>query len=122
MLENSWDVNVEKKIMLKPNNDDFIAVRRNEEYTLTIGLKRMNNSKTLKAHCPMFLKGKDENWFLVLGDIQNRELWALKRISGINNQQRYHQLQFTAPNSLGKLTNLFITHVLYLYKFLEIKI
>jgi len=110
MLENSWDVNIEKKIMLKPNNDDFIAVRRNEEYTLIIGLKRMNNSKTLKAHCPMFLKGKDENWFLVLGDIQNRELWALKRISGINNQQRYHQLQFTAPNNLGKLINLSITH------------
>ncbi|KYQ56449.1 Activating signal cointegrator 1 complex subunit 3 [Trachymyrmex zeteki] len=107
MLENSWDINVEKrKIMLKANNDDSITVRRNEEYTLTIGLKRMNNSKTLKAHCPMFLKGKDESWFLILGDIPNKELWALKRVSGINNQQRYHQLQFTAPNSLGtaKLT------------------
>jgi len=103
MLENSWDINIEnRKIMLKSNNDDFIAVRRNEEYTLTIGLKRMNNSKVLKAYCPMFLKGKDESWFLILGDIQNKELWALKRVSGINNQQKYHQLQFTAPNSLGK--------------------
>lgn len=107
ILENSWDeTNVEKKIMLKPDNDDFVTVRRNEEYTLTIGLKRLNNSKTSKVHCPMFLKGKDESWFLVLGDIQNRELWALKRVSGIKNQQKYHQLQFTSPDSLGptKLT------------------
>lgn len=107
MLENSWDENnAEKKIILKLHNDDSITVRRNEEYTLTIGLKRMNNSKTFKAHCPRFLKGKDESWFLILGDIQNRELWALKRVSGINNQQRYHQLQFTTPDSLGlmKLT------------------
>ncbi|XP_025075139.1 activating signal cointegrator 1 complex subunit 3 [Pogonomyrmex barbatus] len=109
-LENSTnirrDVNVEEKIMLKRNNDDFINVRRNEEYTLIIGLKRMNNSKTLKAYCPLFLKGKDESWFLILGDIQKAELWALKRISGINSQQKYHQLQFTTPNSLGptKLT------------------
>jgi len=104
MLESHWDANVEKKRITR--YDDSVAVQRNEEYTLTIGLKRMNHSKTLKAHCPMFLKGKDESWFLVLGDIQNRELWALKRISGINSQQRYHQLQFTAPNSLGltKLT------------------
>lgn len=97
------NVNVEK-IMLKPNNDNSVAVQRNKEYTLTIRLKRMNNSKSLKAHCPMFLKGKDESWFLILGDIQNRELWALKRVSGINSQQKYHQLQFTAPNSLGKLS------------------
>ncbi|XP_071560788.1 activating signal cointegrator 1 complex subunit 3 [Temnothorax nylanderi] len=104
MLENSW--NGEKRITLKLDDDDSVVVRRNEECTLTVGLKRMNNSKTLKAHCPMFLKGKDENWFLVLGDIQNRELWALKRVSGINSQQRYHQLLFTAPDSLGltKLT------------------
>ncbi|KMQ96180.1 activating signal cointegrator 1 complex subunit 3 [Lasius niger] len=95
-----------KKIILKKNNVDSVIVRPNEEYTLTVGLRRINNSKTLKAHSPMFLKGKDESWFLILGDIQNKELWALKRVSGINSQQRYHQLQFTTPSSLGmtKLT------------------
>lgn len=121
-LESSWDVIVEKRITLKPDNDDSITVRRNEEYTLTVGLKRQKNSRTLKAHCPMFLKGKDESWFLILGDIENRELWALKRVSGINSQQRYHQLQFTAPNSLGKLANVSVMCVPYLYEFLEIKI
>jgi len=82
----------------------------------------MNKSKTLKAHCPMFLKGKDESWFLVLGNIQNRELWALKRVSSINSQQRCHQLQFTTPDSLGKLINLSIARISYFHEFLEIKI
>lgn len=114
ILENSRDeTNVEKKIMLKPNNDDVVTVRRNEEYTLAIGLKRMNNSKSFKVHCPMFLKGKDESWFLILGDIQNRELWALKRVSGIKNQQKYHQLQFTAPDSLGKLIIFYSTCLVF---------
>lgn len=67
----------------------------------------------------MFLKGKDESWFLILGDIQNRELWALKRVSGINSQQKYHQLQFTAPNSLGKRINLFIMRISYLSSFFK---
>lgn len=114
ILESSWDV--EKRITLKLDDDDSVTVRRNEEYTLTIKLKRMNKSKTLKAHCPMFLKGKDESWFLVLGDIQNRELWALKRVSSINSQQRCHQLQFTTPDRLGKLINLSIARISYFHE------
>lgn len=103
MLESCDDDDAEKKrIHTKRNKDNLLNVRQNEDYTLTVGLKRINHSKTLKAHCPMFLKGKDESWFLILGDIQSKELWALKRVSGVNSQQRQHQLQFTAPNTLGK--------------------
>jgi len=103
MLEGSGDTK-QKRIKLKENNSNPLVVQQNEQYTLTIGLKRMNHSKMLKAHCPMFLKGKDESWFLILGNIRTKELWALKRVSGVNSQQRYHQLQFTTPNFLGKLT------------------
>jgi len=116
MLESSWDIDAgKKKITLKDNNVDPMIVRRNEEYTLIVGLKRLNNSKTLKAHCPMFLKGKDESWFLILGDIPNKELWALKRVSGINSQQRYHQLQFTTPNNLGKFVTVYICNFSFLF-------
>lgn len=95
-----------KKIMLKPANDDPIDIVRNEYCTLTIGLRRNNRSKTLKAHSPMFLKGKDEGWFLILGDVSNKELLALKRVSGVNDQKRYHQLQFHVPDRLGKVIKL----------------
>ncbi|XP_020291198.1 activating signal cointegrator 1 complex subunit 3 isoform X2 [Pseudomyrmex gracilis] len=104
MLESCDDDDAEKRrIHTKRNKDNLLNVRQNEDYTLTVGLKRINHSKTLKAHCPMFLKGKDESWFLILGDIQSKELLALKRVSGVNSQQRQHQLQFTAPNTLGPM-------------------
>ncbi|XP_014472478.1 PREDICTED: activating signal cointegrator 1 complex subunit 3 [Dinoponera quadriceps] len=92
-----------QKIKFKRNNDEPIDVRKDEYYTLIVGLRRNNHSKTLKANSPMFLKGKDEGWFLVLGEIVNKELLALKRVSGVNDQQRYHQLQFHVPNRLGSM-------------------
>lgn len=98
-LESSLDVM--EKIPLMHGNDP-ILVQSDTEYTLHIGLKRIHYSRTLKAHCPMFQKGKDESWFLILGNINNKELLALKRVSGVNSQQRCHQLQFTTPCHLGK--------------------
>lgn len=92
-----------RKIMFKRNNNDPIDVQQNDYCTLIVALRRNNHSKTLKAHSPMFLKGKDEGWFLVLGDVSGKELLALKRISGVNDQQRYHQLQFHVPDCLGKV-------------------
>lgn len=106
-LENNENAEAsKKKIILRRNNDDLIDVQRDEYYTLTVGLTRRNHSKSLKAHSPMFLKGKDESWFLILGDTRNEELWALKRVSGINSQQRYHQLQFRTPDNFGKVNQL----------------
>lgn len=101
-LESFRDDNIERKKIRSNPNDNRLIVRPGEQCTLNIGLRRTNHSKSLKAYCPMFLKGKDESWFLILGDIENGELWALKRVSAVNNQQRYHQLQFGAPNSSGE--------------------
>jgi len=102
-LENFWDGSVQKrKITIAQNNDDSILVQSDTEYTLNIRLRRIHYSRTLEAHCPMFQKGKDESWFLILGEIRNKELLALKRVSSVNNQHRYHQLQFTTPRHLGK--------------------
>lgn len=93
-----------RKIMFKRKNDSPIDVLPNENCTLIVGLRRNNHSKTLKAHSPMFQKGKDEGWFLILGDVSSKELLALKRVSGVNDQQKYHQLQFHVPNRSGKVT------------------
>lgn len=103
MLHGNWEDGTEKKIPLQTNYNHVIDLHQDEDYTLVIGMKRKNHSDTLRAHCPMFQKGKDEGWFLVLGDISQRELWALKRVNGVNNQHRIYQLQFTAPCNTGKL-------------------
>ncbi|XP_076242802.1 activating signal cointegrator 1 complex subunit obelus isoform X1 [Calliopsis andreniformis] len=90
----------QKSIVLRPDNPNYIDVYPDEDYMLNVGMKRNNRSNNLKAHCPMFQKGKDEGWFLVLGTIHDGELWALKRISGINDQKKSQQLLFTAPSKL----------------------
>ncbi|KAK1135499.1 hypothetical protein K0M31_000088 [Melipona bicolor] len=83
-------------------SNDYINIYKDQNYILNITMKRKNKSNNLKAHCPLFQKGKDECWFLVLGNIFDRELLALKRVCGINEQRMSHQLQFTAPSNLGQ--------------------
>ncbi|XP_015183023.1 PREDICTED: activating signal cointegrator 1 complex subunit 3 isoform X2 [Polistes dominula] len=102
-LHGNWEDGNEKKIPLQTNYNQVIDLRENEEYTLVIKMKRKNHSNALKAHCPMFQKGKDEGWFLVLGDISKRELWALRRVNGINDHHKIYQLQFTAPRNIGSM-------------------
>lgn len=84
------------------NSKLMIDVCANKDYTLVIGLKRNNHSSNLKAHCPMYHKSKDEGWFLILGNYSTEELLALKRVTGINHLCKKQQLQFTAPQALGK--------------------
>lgn len=93
---------------LKSNDSDYINIHKDQDYILHIAMKRKNKSNNLKAHCPLFQKGKDECWFLVLGNISDRELLALKRVCGINEQRMSHQLQFTAPSNLGNFIFLYI--------------
>ncbi|XP_026299668.1 activating signal cointegrator 1 complex subunit 3 isoform X2 [Apis mellifera] len=90
-------------IPLKSDNLDYINIHKDQDYILNIIMKRKNKSNNLKAHCPLFQKGKDEGWFLILGNVSDKELLVLKRASAINEQRKY-QLQFTAPSKLGQTT------------------
>ncbi|CAK9814213.1 Activating signal cointegrator 1 complex subunit 3 [Anthophora plagiata] len=98
------DENKRKFILLQSESSEYTDIHTNQAYILNIGMMRKNKSNNLKAHCPMFQKGKDEGWFLILGNICDRELLALKRASGVNEQCKCHQLQFTAPSKLGQTT------------------
>lgn len=42
-----------------------------------------------KAYAPKFPKPKDEGWFLIVGDVDNKELVALKRVSYVRGEL-YH--------------------------------
>lgn len=100
----------EKKIELSSKaSEKYIELLPETEYTLVVGTRRKNYLKTIKAHCPQFHRAKDEGWFLVLGDIQRRELWAMKRVSGINGPRKTHYLQFNTPANSGKSSVHFVT-------------
>jgi hypothetical protein len=47
------------------------------------------------------LQPKDEAWFLVLGDVENKEVIALKRAAGIKKSSQ-QQLAFVTPEKEGK--------------------
>lgn len=101
-------------IPLKSDNFDYISIRKGQDYILNVIMKRKNKSNNLKAHCPLFQKGKDEGWFLVLGNVSDKELLVLKRASAINEQRKY-QLQFTAPSKLGNFIFIYIYDYLFMY-------
>ncbi|XP_066593278.1 activating signal cointegrator 1 complex subunit 3 isoform X2 [Prorops nasuta] len=102
-LQGWWEDGTEKKhVLLKPDAEN-INVHSNQEYTLIIGMRRKNYSSTLKAYSPMYHKGKDEGWFLIIGSNFDNDVWALKRANGIHGRQRYFHLQFTTPFNLGPI-------------------
>lgn len=112
-VESCEDGEKKRQVVSRQSNRcNPINVHKEQDYILNITLKRKHKSNNLKAHCPMFQKGKDEGWFVVLGNISDRELYALKRVSGINEQRKSHELQFTTPSKLGDLIS--AMHV-YLY-------
>lgn len=55
-----------------------------------------------RVNCPKFPKGKDEGWFLTLGDPFNGELIALKRCA-YRNYKSSHQISFITPERIGNL-------------------
>ncbi|XP_022238465.1 activating signal cointegrator 1 complex subunit 3-like [Limulus polyphemus] len=82
----------------------WIQVHADQEYILNVKFLRRNRikKKDTKALAPRFPKQKDEGWFLVLGDIENQELIAIKRIGYISSYAS-HQLMFYTPESPGRV-------------------
>lgn len=82
---------------------DWIQVHADQEYTLMVQLERVNRARDLKVHSPRFPRGKDEGWFLTLGNIESGELMALKRVSAIKGSGKCQQLTFFTPKTTGRL-------------------
>ncbi len=55
-----------------------------------------------KALAPRFPKPKDEGWFAVLGEIETREVIALKRVGFIRGRSST-QLAFFTPETTGRV-------------------
>uniref|UniRef100_A0AAY4D3E8 Activating signal cointegrator 1 complex subunit 3 n=1 Tax=Denticeps clupeoides TaxID=299321 RepID=A0AAY4D3E8_9TELE len=74
-------------------SSSWLEVHADQEYVLQVKLRRLNAVHQRPpqgfgnsiAQAPCFPKPKDEGWFLVLGEVERRELLAMKRVGYVRN-------------------------------------
>jgi activating signal cointegrator complex subunit 3 len=79
----------------------WLEIHADEEYTLVVNLHRLGVKKNDYIYC-RFPKPKEEGWFLNLGEQENGELIALKRVP-FKSSRNSQNLLFTAPSKLGRV-------------------
>ncbi|TNN71058.1 Activating signal cointegrator 1 complex subunit 3 [Liparis tanakae] len=84
----------------------WLDVHADQEYVLQVSLRRMNlgqqrRKQDSKAQAPRFPKNKDEGWFLVLGEVDRKELLAVKRVGYVRHHSAV-SVAFYTPERTGK--------------------
>ncbi|XP_056902456.1 activating signal cointegrator 1 complex subunit 3 isoform X2 [Takifugu flavidus] len=84
----------------------WLDVHADQEYVLQVSLRRINlgqqrRKQDSKAQAPRFPKAKDEGWFLVVGEVDRRELLAVKRL-GYVRHSTVASVAFYTPERTGK--------------------
>lgn len=84
----------------------WLDVHADQEYVLQVSLRRINlgqqrRKQESKAQAPRFPKVKDEGWFVVLGEVDRRELLAVKRLGYVRNHT-VASVAFYTPERTGK--------------------
>merc|ERR1719493_220719 len=74
-----------KKSNLKESNV-WIDVHADQEYLIEVDLRKLNRCPR-NAYSPKFPKPKPAGWFLVLGDLEHKELMAMKRLTSLKPNQ-----------------------------------
>ncbi|XP_038077615.1 activating signal cointegrator 1 complex subunit 3-like [Patiria miniata] len=87
-----------------PKDRDYLPVHADQEYVLQVDLRRLHRQHQgdTKCHAPRFPKSKHEGWFIVLGDLESKELLALKRIGYVKGRNVV-QLAFYTPETTGRV-------------------
>ncbi|XP_019946883.1 activating signal cointegrator 1 complex subunit 3 [Paralichthys olivaceus] len=88
------------------DESSWLRVHADQEYVLQVSLRRINQGQQRrkqdsKAQAPRFPKAKDEGWFLVLGEVDRRELLAVKRVGYVRNRMSV-SVAFYTPEKTGK--------------------
>lgn len=97
----------------------WVELHADQEYVLQVSLRRSNvgqqrRKQDSKAQAPRFPKVKDEGWFLVLGEVDRRELLAVKRVGFVRNHT-VASVAFYTPETTGKyIYTLFVLSDSYL--------
>ncbi|XP_068188978.1 activating signal cointegrator 1 complex subunit 3 isoform X2 [Antennarius striatus] len=84
----------------------WLDVHADQEYVLQVALRRINlgqqrRAQDSKAQAPRFPKSKDEGWFLIFGEVDRRELLAVKRVGFVRSRTTV-SLSFFTPEKTGK--------------------
>ncbi|XP_029451214.1 activating signal cointegrator 1 complex subunit 3 isoform X1 [Rhinatrema bivittatum] len=109
-----WDDSVKGQrevpipMLIKGMRDDtkWIRLHADQEYVLQVNVQRVHMSRQKgkqdsKAFAPRFPKAKDEGWFLILGEVDKKELVALKRV-GYIRRQSVISVAFYTPEKVGR--------------------
>ncbi|XP_066171281.1 activating signal cointegrator 1 complex subunit 3 [Sylvia atricapilla] len=112
-IKGSWDEAVQPQnevpvpSLTTDTRDDktWIKLHADQEYVLQINLHRTQmgyqGKQDSKAMAPRFPKAKDEGWFLILGEVDKKELIALKRTGYVRNRNTV-SIAFYTPEAPGK--------------------
>lgn len=112
-IKGSWDDAVQPQnevpvpSLTTDARDDkrWIKLHADQEYVLQINLHRTQmgyqGKQDSKAMAPRFPKVKDEGWFLILGEVDKKELIALKRTGYVRNRNTV-SVAFYTPETPGK--------------------
>ncbi|KAM9004103.1 activating signal cointegrator 1 complex subunit 3 isoform X1 [Sarcophilus harrisii] len=112
-IKGSWDSAEGQNELCIPTlatdgRDDkkWIKLHADQEYVLQVNLQRVHmgyqkGKQDSKASAPRFPKSKDEGWFLILGEIDKKELVALKRVGYIRNRNSI-SVAFYTPEVSGR--------------------
>uniref|UniRef100_H3CHL6 Activating signal cointegrator 1 complex subunit 3 n=1 Tax=Tetraodon nigroviridis TaxID=99883 RepID=H3CHL6_TETNG len=85
----------------------WLDVQADQEYVLQVALRRLHPGQQKsqrrdgRAQAPRFPKLKDEGWFLVLGEVEHRQLLALKRLGHVQARSST-ALAFYTPERTGR--------------------
>ncbi|XP_009951158.1 PREDICTED: activating signal cointegrator 1 complex subunit 3-like, partial [Leptosomus discolor] len=112
-IKGCWDDPVQPQnevpvpLLTTDTRDDkrWIRLHADQEYVLQINLQRTQmgyqGKQDSKAVAPRFPKVKDEGWFLILGEVDKKELIALKRTGYVRNRNTV-SVAFYTPETPGK--------------------
>ncbi|XP_021060227.1 activating signal cointegrator 1 complex subunit 3 isoform X1 [Mus pahari] len=113
-VKGSWDDLVEGHNELsistltadKRDENKWIKLHADQEYVLQVSLQRVHFGLQKGKHenhavTPRFPKLKDEGWFLILGEVDKRELMAVKRV-GFVRTHHDASISFFTPETPGR--------------------
>uniref|UniRef100_A0AAR2JKC4 Activating signal cointegrator 1 complex subunit 3 n=1 Tax=Pygocentrus nattereri TaxID=42514 RepID=A0AAR2JKC4_PYGNA len=97
----------------------WLPVHADQEYVLQVSLQRLNmgqqrRKQDTRAHAPRFPKPKDEGWFLVLGEVEKKELLAVKRVGYVRNRSVASVAFFTPEQTRKCIYTLYLMSDSYL--------